>query len=78
MKQDDAPEIVDFDRYKAAQAAAKAKEKASQEARAKLEAKARKSASGQSFLGSRPKAGLILGLIALALIALTVLPKVLG
>lgn len=78
MKKNDAPEIVDFDRYKAAQAAAKAKEKAQQEAQAKVEARARKAASGQSFLGSRPKAGLILGLIALALIALIALPKVLG
>ncbi|WP_374575628.1 hypothetical protein [Phenylobacterium sp.] len=78
MKDDDAPEVVDLGRYKAAQAAAKAKEKAQKEAQAKLARRAAKTAGGQSFLGSRPKAGMILALVILAIAILFILPKFLG
>jgi len=78
MKHDEAPEVIDLDRYKAAQAAAKAKEQARLEAQAKAARRAQKAAGSQSLLGSRPRAGLILALIVAALVVLFVLPRLLG
>ena len=63
MKPD--PEIVDLQRYR-------------QAARAKAAAaKTAKPAKPESVLGSRPRAGLILALMALAFLAIWIIPKVL-
>ena len=79
MKPDKKPEIIDFDRYKAAQAQAKAKEQARQQAQAKAArqagGKARGTGGPEPFLGSRPRAGLILAAFAVVLGLLFVLPR---
>lgn len=68
MSRDDESRPVDLRRYKAAkQAAAK---RAAREAR-------RPKGAGEGFLGSRPKAGLILGAVVLVLLALWFLPAIL-
>jgi hypothetical protein len=64
MKRD--PEIIDLQRYRQA-----ARDKA---AAAKI-AKPPQSKS-ESVLGSRPRAGLILGLMALVFLAMWIIPKV--
>jgi hypothetical protein len=73
MQHDEGPEVVDLKRYKAAQAAAKAKEEARLAAQAKAARKARASGGaapsgsggglGGSVLGGRRHAGLILAAI---------------
>lgn len=75
MRHDEAPEVVDLDRYKAAHAQAQAQKKAREEAQAKLARRARRMNSGQSLLGSRPKAGLILAAVLLGAAALVLLPR---
>jgi hypothetical protein len=58
---DDDPAVVDLARYKRARAAQK---------QAKAKPKPGPSRSGEPLLGSRPRAGLILALMALAMLAL--------
>jgi hypothetical protein len=75
MKPDKKPEVIDFDRYKAAQAQVKAKEDARLKAQAKAAAKPPGAGGSESFLGSRPRAGLILVLLIVALALLLVAPR---
>lgn len=76
MKPEKTPEVIDFDRYKAAQAQVKAREAARQ----KDLAKAARQAKGGSepILGSRPRAGLILVVFILVLAALVFGPRLMS
>ncbi len=64
MKRD--PEIIDLQRYRQAARDKAAAAKTAKPAQPKSE----------SVLGSRPRAGLILGLMALAFLAMWIIPKV--
>lgn len=78
MKPDKKPEVIDFDRYKTAQAQVKAKEAARLKALAKSANKVAGGGGSESFLGSRPRAGLILVLFVVVLAALFLAPRFLG
>lgn len=62
---DDDPRVTDLQRYR----------KAREQARKRAETKAPAGPSPESLLGANPRAGLILALVALVLLALYVLPK---
>jgi hypothetical protein len=66
MSRDEKPDVVDLRAYKKAA-----------EARAKAARKAPRPAGTESFLGSRPHAGLILAGIALLVILVALLPRLL-
>jgi hypothetical protein len=64
MKRQDDPQVVDLRRYRKTQKAAR-------------KAQAAPPASSQRLLGARPRAGLILVLVVLAMLALWIAPKIL-
>lgn len=61
------PEVVDLSQYKKARAEAQAPKPAAKPAKG----------AGEPLLGGRPKAGLILAALIVALVAAAVLPKLL-
>ena len=67
MRQDEKPEVVDLGRYR--------KElKAKAEAKAKAKPPRRTAGGGEPLLGTRPRAGVILLLLGLTVLALWLLP----